>query len=186
MAAAAFAFCDTPPMKPTPPTIAPISYFEDRCARCHGPHGSFYGDDFGKKLPEPALRKVVSDMCRVQGDSPLKGVDLDAEVAYHRALIAGDPFIVVIHAKDGRLSGEVTEKAAVTVKFKRSTVSAEVKLVSWSVSVPKGEKAEDAVVTATLQKRSTVVRLVKECFSHAKAVESGSAKPKGDHPATAR
>jgi hypothetical protein len=165
------AACDVPaPNSSTviPPTVAPISYFEDRCARCHGPQGSFYGDAFGKNLTEEALRKVVYDMCRNQGEMKLEGVDLDAQIAYHRSMISKEPFLVVTHREKGQLAGEASEKAVVTVRFKRSSVRAEVKGTVWRVAVPKGEKPENAVLTAKLVERSTTIRLVNEAFSHGK------------------
>ena len=40
-----------------------MAYFEKNCARCHGPLGSFYGDDFGRHLATPtAMRAVVKEM----------------------------------------------------------------------------------------------------------------------------
>jgi hypothetical protein len=170
----ALALCQANSSKTAPPatpTVPPISYFEDRCARCHGPQGSFYGDDFGRKLSEDALQKVVDDMCRVQGDAPLKGLELEAQVAYHRAMIAKEPFLVVTRTKDGELAGEVAEKAVVSVKYRRISVTAEVKATSWKSRVPKGEKPEDAVITATLGKRTSVVRLSKESFSHSRPIK---------------
>ena len=174
-----FALGDVP--KGAPPalvTTAPISYFEDRCSRCHGPQGSFYGDAFGKNLTEEALRKVVDDMCRVQADSPLKGMDLDAQIAYHRALIAKEPFLVVTQVKEGEISGEVAEKATVQVKVKRATVTAEVKYTGWKAELPKGVKASDLVVSATLDGRTTTLKVSRETFSHSKPNPPASeAKP---------
>jgi hypothetical protein len=150
---------------PLLPKVGPVSYFDDHCARCHGPQGSFYGDDFGKNLNEEALRKVVYDMCRHQGDAPLDGVDLDAQIAYHRSMIAKEPFVAVTKCEGGQLSGEVTEKAVVTVKFRHSSVKAEVKGATWKATAPKGEKPTDAVITAELDKRSATLPLSKASFS---------------------
>ena len=165
--------------KPAPPKVAPISYFEDRCARCHGPQGSFYGDSFGKKLTEEALHKVVYDMCRNQGEMKLEGVDLDAQIAYHRSMIAKEPFIVLMSSDNGILVGEVPEKTEVKVKFKRSsTTTIGVRTSRWSVAIPKGEKLENCVITATLNKHTTTLIPKKSAFSHAEPLlEAKGTKP---------
>jgi hypothetical protein len=164
---ATLALADKPkPAPPAPIKTAPLRYFEDRCSRCHGPFGSFYGDQFGKGLSEEALRKVVEDMCRVQGDSPLAGQDLEAQIAFHRALIANEPFLVVTDLKAGELSGEVSEKATVSARFKRSSALAEVKGTTWKVAVPKGARALDAVITATVGKGTSILTFANASFTH--------------------
>ncbi len=72
----------------------PVSTFESRCARCHGPHGSFYGESFGK-LPEEELKRFVGDM--MKGPARLKPneSDIEAMTAYNRALARNMPFIYI-------------------------------------------------------------------------------------------
>lgn len=166
LAIAGFSGAESRKANPVLPKVGPISYFDDHCAKCHGPQGSFYGDDFGKNLKEGALHKVVDDMCRHQGEAPLDGADLEAEVAYHRAMIAKEPFLAITKITSMQISGEVTEKSVVRVKFKRSTIWAIVNNTAWKTAIPRGEKPADAVVTAILDKRSTVLRLASSAFSH--------------------
>jgi hypothetical protein len=166
LTAASLALSDSP--KPGLPKVPPLKYFDDRCARCHGPQGSFYGNDFGKGLSEEALKKVVYDMCRNQGEMKLEGFDLEAQVAYHRSMIAKELFLVVTKIENGVLSGEVTEKATVEAKFKSSTVRAEVKGATWTARIPNGEKAATAVVSATLDKQSATLKVAQQYFTHAK------------------
>ncbi|MBN1361733.1 MAG: cytochrome c [Sedimentisphaerales bacterium] len=103
-----------------PLSLPPVSTFEDACARCHGPEGSFYGEGFA----EPAgreLKVVVREMMEGPAFLTPSATDVDAMVAYHRALAAGEPFLCVTAYQPatatapGRWVGEATPGAWVSL-----------------------------------------------------------------------
>lgn len=104
----------------TPATtqFAPLDYFEDKCARCHGEYGSFYGDDFGKNLSDPQLHEAVDAMANGPAQAPLETRDLEVLVAYHRALRDKKPFLVLVDVKTENgervWRGEVSPDASLT------------------------------------------------------------------------
>lgn len=105
---------DEPPAAPVPAAVtladlaaavvpldlAPVSTFEQACARCHGPQGSFYGEAFAE-LPPAELREVVHDMMVGPGFLSPTEPEVDAMTAYHRALAAGEPFICIARVEPG-------------------------------------------------------------------------------------
>ena len=72
----------------------PVSTFESRCARCHGPHGSFYGKTFGQ-LPDKGLEKFIREMMNGPGGLNPGQADIDAMTAYNKALAQHRPFIFI-------------------------------------------------------------------------------------------
>ncbi|MEN6308919.1 MAG: cytochrome c [Anaerohalosphaeraceae bacterium] len=76
-------------------TLGPVSTFEQSCARCHGPQGSFYGETFAK-LSDTQLREFVMEM--MEGPAGLHPTeeDIAAMTAYPRALSAGKPYLIVM------------------------------------------------------------------------------------------
>ncbi|CAN5578728.1 hypothetical protein BH11ARM2_BH11ARM2_24200 [soil metagenome] len=122
--------------KPKPTGFGAVSYFEDRCARCHGPQGSFFTADFAKGQDDEKLAASTKAMCDGPGGAPLKEEELKVEVAYMRAVSEGKTFIVWTSDKD-KFDGETSaEKLTATVDGK--PVSVEVKDGAWSL--PKGGK----------------------------------------------
>lgn len=105
-----------------PLTLAPVSTFEESCANCHGPQGSFYGEAFAQ-LAEPELREFVHDMMVGPAFLSPTEVEVDAMTAYHRALSAGEPFICISaleRAGDGvTVRGECTPDAALRLAAPR-------------------------------------------------------------------
>ncbi|MBS1271680.1 MAG: hypothetical protein MAGBODY4_00812 [Candidatus Marinimicrobia bacterium] len=47
----------------------PIEYFNNQCARCHGPGGSFYGEDFARDKSLQELLTVVEEIRQATGKS---------------------------------------------------------------------------------------------------------------------
>jgi len=72
----------------------PVESFEKNCARCHGPHGSFYGTGFGSREHEE-LKKIVEEMMRGPAFLKPSEADIEAMTAYHHALSSGEPFICI-------------------------------------------------------------------------------------------
>jgi hypothetical protein len=161
-------FVSGKPISSTRPVqTAPIQYFETNCSRCHGSYGRFFGDEFGKDLSDKQLRETITDMAAGPAKAPLQGEALDAQVAFHRALIRKEPFLVWTGASKTALWGEVTPGSKVQVKFGKMTVGASVKENRWRVDIPKGASAQ-AVITARLSGKQTVLDLSKSAYSHSR------------------
>lgn len=91
-------------------TLGPVSTFEQACARCHGPQGSFYGEAFAK-LSDTQLHEFIKEM--MEGPAGLHPTeeDIAAMTAYHQALAAKKPYLVVMdYVKENgyRLSGQAS------------------------------------------------------------------------------
>ena len=93
----------------------PIKYFNNQCARCHGPGGSFYGDEFARDKSMQELHSVVEEMAAGPAGSPVTGDTLDALVAYHISLSRDLPFITIDTLSDSVLAGEVTQTSSVRI-----------------------------------------------------------------------
>ncbi len=85
----------------------PVESFEKNCARCHGPHGSFYGTGFGSR-EHKELKKIVEEMMRGPAFLQPSEADIEAMTAYHHALSSGEPFISITRydSSRGLLHGE--------------------------------------------------------------------------------
>lgn len=132
-----------PTSQPALPSIQPIAYFQENCARCHGDYGSNYGDQFARNLDDAKLSKVVDDMCAGPGNAPLSGVDLQAEIAFHRALADRKPFICITKRDGDKFSGETMPGA--TLKVAKADLKSDVKVDdagAWSATVPSGSMLE--------------------------------------------
>ena len=122
-------------------TDGPVSTFERACSRCHGPHGSSFGDDFARLADERLLEFVEKMM---QGPAQLQPtpVQLEAMAAYQRSLRDGRPFICVTNAaaflsgKDTALQGEVTPGASVQLKKTGARTTAAIEGMVWTLAQP--------------------------------------------------
>ena len=108
-------------------TTGPVSYFATHCARCHGPNGSYYDSQSLGKLTDARLRQFVKDMSEGAGNAPIKGADLDAQVAYHRAMIRNKPFVAIVNFAGGSIKGEAFGTPAVWAGLGSKRVKATVK-----------------------------------------------------------
>jgi len=92
-----------------PLTYAPVSTFEQSCARCHGPQGSFFGKGFAQE-DDADLKQTVQDM--MEGPSFLtpSPADVQAMTAYLQAMANQQPFLCVTtwDPNSDRLQGEAT------------------------------------------------------------------------------
>lgn len=101
-----------------PTEFAPRQYFNQHCSNCHGDDGSNYGPEFGRHLDEVSLNRVVKEMAEGPGQAPLSAKDLKVLVAFHRSLIAGEPFAVWV--EKGLV--ETSKGATLTVKGGKATL----------------------------------------------------------------
>lgn len=96
----------------SPETLRPITYFNDKCANCHGDYGNFWGEGFAADFEDEALREIVEEMAEGPAQAPLDEGALDVQTAYHRSLVDGKPFLVAWREDDG-WRGEVTPKSKI-------------------------------------------------------------------------
>jgi mono/diheme cytochrome c family protein len=116
----------------------PIVQFEETCARCHGPQGSFYGEEFGHLGPV-ALEAMVRQMMEgPAGLSPTRN-EVTAMVVYHKALHAASPFVVITNAeafaagRDRGLRGEATPETTVEIRRGDQVIRAKADNLVWTV-----------------------------------------------------
>ena len=116
-------------------TRGPIAVYEEACARCHGPNGSFYGPDLGKGKTDSQLYKAVQDMADNQGQIELSPVEVEAQTAYHRAIIKREPFLAVTERTKATICGEATKGSVVTVTVAGKPQQVRVTGFQWSATL---------------------------------------------------
>ncbi len=163
---------------PAPPATTPstqkgftgafkaMAYYDDACRRCHGPQGSFYGSELGKGLSDAQLKDIVDKMATGPGNSPLEKDQLEVETAFHRALVAGTPYVSVTELEGEKIAGEVMPEAKVTLKIAGKEIAAKVEDQSWSVTIPSGTRPADITIVAELKGKKTELALKSRTFSH--------------------
>lgn len=140
--------------------FAPLAYFEDNCARCHGPNGSFYGAEFGKGLKDDAaLKQVVREMCEGPGNAPLDDAKLEILTEFHRALRDDKPFLCVVWQGEAELKGEASPDATVSLENGAKSIAAERKGNQWSVKWPADFELKGAKVVACRGEKRVQVEL---------------------------
>lgn len=96
--------------------LRPVSYFNDKCARCHGEAGSRYGDLSART--DEQLKKSIQEMAAGPGDAPLTDRGLALQLALHRAIRAQEPFVAVVSSREGKVEGETFPSATVVLLSK--------------------------------------------------------------------
>lgn len=124
----------------------PLAFFESHCARCHGPHGSFYGEAFAQIGSDRRLHGVVLEMVEGPSNTHIDDRSLYALVALHRSLRDGTPFGVVTELGDGVVAGEMAPGTAVSVVVGGEVIEAEMDEASWRATLPAGADASAARV----------------------------------------
>jgi hypothetical protein len=148
------------PEAPKTSGFAPLDYFSAKCARCHGPNGSFYGAKFGKGLKDDAaLKDIVKAMCDGPGGAPLEEHDLEILTDFHRALRDGKPYLVAVELKDGVLSGEASPGAKITLESGTKIVEVKLEGNKWSLPVAADFVWKDAKLRAVKGEAETIVEL---------------------------
>lgn len=174
----------TAPARLTPAPKA-IAYYDAACRRCHGPEGSFYGPELGKTLTDAQLIHVVDDMARGPAQEPLDPPGLAAQTAFHRAIIAGDPYLSVTGIQPAELSGEVSAEAAVSVALPNveKPLPATVSESSWKVALPPNTPLAGIRLTAERAGRRTTLSLAAApLHSHASLASPPTASQPASRP----
>uniref|UniRef100_UPI00286AA467 hypothetical protein n=1 Tax=Armatimonas sp. TaxID=1872638 RepID=UPI00286AA467 len=133
------------------------------CARCHGPNGSFYGPDLGKGKTDSQLYKAVQNMADNQGQIELAPVEVEAQTAYHRAIIKREPFLAITGRTKTELRGEMTPKASVTVMIGGKPQKVRTERFTWMASLT---ATGPIVVIAKLKNAETRLDPDKATHSH--------------------
>ena len=119
--------------------FAPLAYFNESCARCHGDYGSNYGDDFAKNLDDKALHDIVGEMAAGPAQAPLSPADVEILTAWHRAKRDGKPFVIIVKTEKTeagwQLSGEVSPGATLQINGE----AVEVEGSNWQHCVATGD-----------------------------------------------
>ncbi len=107
-------------------TLGPVSTFEQSCARCHGPQGSFYGEAFAN-LSDTQLHEFIKEM--MEGPAGLHPTeeDIAAMTAYHQALAAKKPYLVIlayVEENGYRLSGQASLQSNLIIQTAADKVQA--------------------------------------------------------------
>ena len=123
---------------PLASSFAPLAYFNQNCARCHGVNGAFYEKDFAKNKSDADLHAVIEEMAEGPAQAPLAPAELDAVAAWHRAIRDKKPFVIIVKsektATGWRLSGEISPGATLQINEKE----VEVEGSSWTTEVAVG------------------------------------------------
>ena len=162
----------TPALKPIAPgdsglratSFAPLAYFNQNCARCHGENGSYYSQDMGKNKDDDALRHIIDEMAKGPGQAPLAPADLEVVTAWHRALRDKKPFVALVKAeKTGdkwQLSGEVSPGATLQIDGE----AVEVEGINWTHQVS-AQTAQTAKLRAQKGEAVTELELNSAAFA---------------------
>lgn len=152
--------------------FAPLDYFDKRCASCHGPYGSFYGDSFGAGLSDAGLREVIHEMAEGPAGAPLKASELEAMTAYHRSLISKQPFVVVTAIRDNILTGEVSPGSRILLIDQGKRVPVYIEGHTWEAELPGGRRSfERAVLYVTGKGKAVTLRLGEHRYSHIQSLD---------------
>jgi hypothetical protein len=148
---------------PAPKVLSrgPVAVYEQACARCHGPNGSFYGPDLGKGKTDPQLYKAVQDMADNQGQIELSPVEVEAQTAYHRAIIKREPFLAITGRTKTELRGEVTARSSVTVTVAGSPQKVRTERFTWIATL-----TGTGPICVTAKLKNTETRLDPDKASH--------------------
>ena len=149
--------------------MGPFTYFDQNCARCHGPMGSFYGENFGANLTDEQLRRVVKEMADGPGNAPIDGLALEAQIGFHRALVKKEPFIVVLEKHGSDLSGEITPGSQLETDTPQPT-KAKITENQWVLTLPSStlDSSGGLKLKAHLNGKSIELTWPKETFSHSR------------------
>ena len=83
---------------------SPIKTFKESCSRCHGNEGSAYGKNFAV-MNDDSLKEIISMMMYGPAQLTPSQEDIEAMVAYNKAISSKKPFGIAMNSKsfiDGR------------------------------------------------------------------------------------
>jgi hypothetical protein len=142
----------------------PVQSFENHCASCHGPQGSFYGEGFGSKT-HADLKHMVEEMMHGPAFLTPEEYEVEAMTAYHHALDAGEPFICITHFDSTKqtLSGEVILQDHFYMQLKNGKKQ---KIPVDSAGCWETAMVPGGIVVATKDSATTKLNFKKHQWSH--------------------
>jgi hypothetical protein len=151
-----------------PAPIKVVDTYERKCSSCHGKEGAMLDKGFEKKYASPSeLREVVESM---PGAIGMRSDEVDAMLAYMRAVSRREPFVVWTGRQGDALLGEVSPATAkVEARAKREKLRVERPQSSqWRIVLPKGARPDDIEIIAQRGTVRTTLRLKDSPYSHTK------------------
>lgn len=145
-----------------PLKTAPLKYFSDHCERCHGENGFNYPAKFAEGMADEDLRKKLVDMCDGPGGKSLDPPDIAAQMAFHRAISDGAPFIAWTGRQGERFEGEVTPDATLSTEPK---VEVTIEDGHWSLTLPPAVSLKELVLRAKTKDREAELAFAKAAVS---------------------
>lgn len=94
------------PAQQAAPTAAPLTYFQESCARCHGDYGAFYSQPVGGTRTAAQLEQTIREMAEGPGAAPLAPEGLTRQTELHLALREELPYAVITSLEGGLVRGE--------------------------------------------------------------------------------
>jgi hypothetical protein len=151
-----------------PAPIKVVDTYERKCSSCHGKEGAMLDKGFERKYASPSeLREVVESM---PGAIGMRSDEVDAMLAYMRAVSRREPFVVWTGRQGDALLGEVSPATAkVEARAKREKLRVERPQSSqWRIVLPKGARPDDIEIIAQRGTVRTTLRLKDSPYSHTK------------------
>jgi len=155
-----------PSSKPFVPAFAAMQYYDDNCAHCHGPQGSFYGPTLGNDLTDDGLIAKCQAMAVGPGAAPISDEENLVLTAYHRALILRTPFVSVTGISSNQWSGEVSPGAKVHIHPGTGSIEAAVTGWNWTANLPASTKMSDVSIQVDLRGKQTTLKPAVSAYSH--------------------
>lgn len=145
--------------------VGPLTFFEDRCARCHGPYGAMYVPGMSERLDRRTLARVVREMVEGPAQARLDPQDLAALTAFHLSLDDARPFLAVTRRDGARFAGEVTPGAFVRAAAGPRSIPAVVIGHDWGLVLP-AEVDPDRIVLEAEREGARTLLDPDDLFSH--------------------
>ena len=116
-----------------------LTYFQARCATCHGNYGEAYGDQFARDLDETALHEIIVKMVEGPAGAPLEAGELKALDDFHMALRDGRPYAAVTaQGEDGWIQGEALPGSVLTLEAEDRAIPIPLNGHDWRIQLPSG------------------------------------------------
>lgn len=137
-----------------------LSYFQARCASCHGNYGRAYGGQFARDISEETLKERIVAMTEGPAGAPLKGERLKALDDFHMALRDGQPYAAVVSRSDGGiLRGEALPGSRLTLEIGDQSIDVPLTGHAWEVQLPSSASAEEAALHVRKDGKEIVIPL---------------------------
>lgn len=151
-----------------PAPLRVVETYEKQCSSCHGQEGAMFEPDFEKKYAtSDSLREMVESM---PGVSQMRRDQVDALLAYVRALSRGEAYLVWTDRKSQVLEGEVSPRSASLRATARGKELSVTRLTAnrWRITIPSGLKVEDVRITAQFRGKASTLLLRQGAYTHAR------------------